>query len=58
VLVLPLVIAAEAAIFGVVGGAIGAVVKREVWESYTPTDTRLGIDTHGGVVRVGLQHSF
>lgn len=58
ILVAPLAIVVEAALGAAVGGAIGAIVKREVWESYTATDTRIGIGVRDGALRLGLHRSL
>lgn len=58
ILILPLAVVTEAALGGAVGSAIGAIVKREVWESYTATDTRIGIRVRHGAIRLGLHRAF
>lgn len=54
-LVVPFVVVTEAVLGGAIGAASGAVVKREVWNGYTPTETRVGVAMQDGTVRVGLQ---
>lgn len=54
-LLVPVIVVVEAALFGAAGAAIGAVVRREVWDSYTPTETRVSVAVHSGKVHLGVR---
>lgn len=54
-LAVPVILVLEVALCGMVGASIGSVVKREVWNSYTPTETPIGVAVHSGMVQVGVR---